>query len=260
MKRHFLMAMILLLFAAPAAAFDWSLQARWGYGQMFPQSDEWDELYEGEDISRNTFSLDAELWKGFGPYLGYQGGRTEGKYLDKITLTFQSNDFVLGAQYRYPLADWVVPGMRLGMLFLNSRQVLDDDYIEYEMESNTVGFEIAQDWNFYFAPNAKSRFWRGWGIFGEYYYQYRPIEEMGDLEDASGWGYHLGIQYKYDFEHEPKKKVHPSDKEILEKQKELDELIKKKEEAKEKEGDTAEKPEAEDTGEASQPEPERSGE
>jgi hypothetical protein len=193
-------AIAIFSLAAPVAADDLSLQLRWGDGQVFPQSDEWEELYGSDDIPRHTLSVDAVLWKGFGPYFGYQGGRTKSKYLNKIDLSFRSYDLVFGGQYRYPLGEDVYPGLRLGLLWTRSREIIDDEYIKYEMESEEVGFEIAQDWNIYFAPNAESRFWRGWGIFFEYYYQYRPLNGMGDLEDTSGFGYHVGIQYKFDFQ------------------------------------------------------------
>ena len=193
------MAFVLFVSAAQAGQDDWSVQVRWGFGQMFPLSDEWEELYANDDIPRENFALDAVLWKGFGPYFGYQGGKTKSTYLEKIDLTFQSHDLVFGGQYRYPLYDRLVPGLRLGLLWIKSKEVLDDDYIKYEMESETLGFEIAQDWNVYFAPNARSHFWRGWGAYAEYYYQYRPVKDMGDLKDTSGFGYHLGIQYRFEF-------------------------------------------------------------
>ncbi len=233
MKKTLIFATICFFaLVASTAADDWSLQLRWGEGQLFPQSDEWEELYENDDIPRHSVSLDAVLWKGFGPYIGYQGGRTKSLFLNEIDLIFHSDDLIFGGQYRYQLDDYIYPGLRLGLLWARSREVIDDGHMKYKMESEEAGFEIAQDWNIYFGPNAKDRFLRGWGVFFEYYYQYRPLDGMGDLADTSGFGYHIGAQFRFDFQSSPRKRDNaPSVDEIIMKKNELDELIRKRDEA-----------------------------
>ena len=83
------------------------------------------------------------------------------------------------------------------MLSIN-RNVISDEYFEHEMDYTGFGFEFAQEWNFY--PFYWADNWgRGFGFYLAFLYQYRPLDNMGDLDDASGFGFMAGFQYKWDF-------------------------------------------------------------
>ena len=66
------------------------------------------------------------------------------------------------------------------------------------MKCAGIGYEAGLDLNFYpffWSQGAAS----GLGFFVDALYQYRPLENMGKLTDISGWGFRLGIEYRWDF-------------------------------------------------------------
>lgn len=197
--RKIILALILVLcLSSFASAYQWSLEGRLFGGSIFPQGEEWKYLYEDTDLGGIGFSVQSELIYGVGPYFAYSQSRADTRYYNYIDLHYISNDLAFGLQYRYLSFGWVDLGLRAGGLYTIDSFTMTDGYTTIDTWSDSFGFESALDFNFYpfFKVNNPVK---GLGLFVAAVYQYRPLEGMGDFDEASGFGYWLGIQFKYDF-------------------------------------------------------------
>jgi hypothetical protein len=247
---------MILTLASSAHAYEWAVGGRINYGAYQVQNEGWKDLFVNEPFSFVGLTVDAELYHGLGPYLAIAGGETKGKILDEIDVVFSYSDFIIGAQYHHYVNGWFAPGARVGMILGAYNNNFNDGVFEKEVEYFGVGLDSAVELAFYpfaWAKNAG----RGFGISLQCIYQYRPLDEMGDLVDASGIGYGISLHYKWDGDTNRKKKESPEfyDPETLEK------VTPEPEPAKDKPSEPEAPPEESDTpesrdekGQAEQPE------
>ncbi len=200
MRRLLLVTVFLLVFSGTAFAqnYPWSLELR-GYGLgSFPNTETWNELYDGGAIGGGGINLNTLVAFGMGPYVSLEYADTTRNIDNEIDLRFEMVDAALGLQFRLPLAKWFEPGVFGGIMLTSAREVIDDGYFTHEMKSSSVGYEIGLEANFYpFAGTFGGS--HGPGIFVAGMYQARPLDNMGALDGASGFGVRMGVEYRFDF-------------------------------------------------------------
>lgn len=199
MRKFVLTALLLLMFCSSAWAYEWSLQVRGFGGAVYPHSEEWDELYDGAVLPSGGVSVDAEFAYGLGPYLAFNWGHATQVIENRIDVDFYNSDLILGLQWRFYPLPWLAPAVRLGPMVTLNREVIADDDFKHEMEHAGFGWEAALESNFYPFYWANSAALRGFGAYLALVYQRRPLENMGDLTNASGVGVMAGLQFKWDF-------------------------------------------------------------
>jgi hypothetical protein len=191
---------LLLLFASAtwASAEGMAIQPRLYGGGFFLPAEEWKDLYGDRFQGRIGFSFDAELVSGFGMYLSLAGGVKEHDPLDGITAQYGTAELGLGFGYRGFATYYFAPGVRAGAVLFRSVETIRDDYVDYQMDYNGLGADAALDFNFYPWGN-RDHGVRGLGFVLSVHYQYRPVDHLGKLDDASAIGITGGIQYRWDF-------------------------------------------------------------
>ncbi|MBZ0273844.1 hypothetical protein K8I61_17530 [bacterium] len=202
--------------AAPARAFEWTLEPSLFMGGVFPGDDAWNELMGGADLAGYGFALDSTIYKGFGAYIAYGAYEADHKYRDEVDVEFSDIGTGVGVQYRHAVTKWFEPGARLGMSFHAFDQRIKDDHLEIRQDASSAGYDLAVEMNFYpFASlgrrlhpeqkdasggSVRRESWAaGWRIYGAGTYRYVTIDGFGDLDDASGPGYEIGFGYRFRF-------------------------------------------------------------
>jgi Outer membrane protein beta-barrel domain len=189
---------LVLVLTATAQAGDYALSLGIAGGLTAPTSDAWDELYETSVIGNFGFLVDSELIYGFGPYISLGGSKANNRLHEKIDIEISMVDFGLGVNWRWRALSWLSPQARVGLLAFNAREVISDDWIEYEMKEQGVGLEAATGVIFFpFGGFYNGASGISFGV--ELTYDYRPLKEMGALEDASGLGVMFTHGYRFDF-------------------------------------------------------------
>jgi len=197
MKKIIFVTIILMLISAPSFGYEWSIEPGAIMGVYQPLSENWDELLGGKPMSMFGISVNSELLAGFGPYLSVTHSNVDTTYLDEIDIGFYATSVFLGAHYRYYILDWLAPGVEAGGMFAGYLEKISDDVFEYEQTHYGLGFELSTDWTFF--PFRWTESWAGGLAFSlRGVYQYRPLDEMGDLTDASGFGFLFLTSYKFD--------------------------------------------------------------
>ncbi|MDP8225388.1 MAG: hypothetical protein P9L99_18650 [Candidatus Lernaella stagnicola] len=198
MKKLTFAICLLCLMAGTANAYDWALQFGARGGWLAPTGDEWNELYHDETQGFAGGYIDVELFHGLGPYLAGGAVWAESAWYEDIDVEFYTQDISLGLNGRWFVTPWLAPNVRAGVLAFRAMEEIRDDFVKINMEHEGIGFEVGAGLLFY--PFAPFKNWASGFAFGfEGLYQHRPLEGMGNLQDASGIGGAFVLGYRWDF-------------------------------------------------------------
>ena len=200
MKTKLLVAMLLLCLPLSAYGFDWSIGARVGGGQTYIQSSEFEFIYDRNHLEAVQFVVWADLFHGLGPYMAMLGENAKNRYRDEIWFEMSVVDVAIGPQYRLNLSPWLKPEIRVAFLSVGANQDLYDDHFRYEDQADGFGFEVAHGWQILPLGHFDHKAPRNLGLQVEVVYLSRPVaDELGKIDDLSGWGWRVHIGYAWDF-------------------------------------------------------------